>query len=141
MSPRDQQTDFNGLVGENLKRYRRVAGLSQADLASKLGPPFDQSTIARTEGGLRPLKVEEALTIAELLDIDPASLWAPVDEVASARAEHMEAMREWAAIQREREEVDRIRTAFNEKAERVGRRLREASERRIELDPEYPERS
>jgi transcriptional regulator with XRE-family HTH domain len=131
-------TDFNKLVGENLRRYRAAAGLSQVDIADRLGPPFDQSTIARTEAGTRPLKLGEAVTIAKLLDIDPASLWAPIDEVAAARAEHMEAMREFAAIQREAAEREEAGRAFREKSERVGRRLREAHVRREALDPEYP---
>jgi transcriptional regulator with XRE-family HTH domain len=132
-------TDFNKLVGENLRRYRAAAGLSQVDIAARLGPPFEQSTIARTEGGSRPLRLEEALAIAKLLDIDPASLWAPIDEVAAVRAEQMETQREWAAIQRKRAELDETRRAFDEEAQRVGRRNQEVHQRRLAVDPEYGE--
>jgi transcriptional regulator with XRE-family HTH domain len=85
MTPREPQTDFNELVGENLKRYRMFAGLSQAEIADKLGAPFDQSTIARAEKGERPLKLHEAIMITSVLGIDPAKLWAAFDQDAAQR--------------------------------------------------------
>ncbi|MFC7398554.1 multiprotein-bridging factor 1 family protein [Chelatococcus sp. GCM10030263] len=50
---------------------REAAGLTQSDLAAKLGEY--QSFVARLESGQRRVDVVEFLELAELLDFDPAA--------------------------------------------------------------------
>jgi transcriptional regulator with XRE-family HTH domain len=72
-----ESIDFNARVGANIKRLRAAAGLSQADLAHQLterGFPFQQQTILKVEKGIRPLKLEEAQEIAEILRTNTAQL-------------------------------------------------------------------
>ena len=53
-----------------LIQKRKVAGLTQADVASRLGEY--QSFVARVESGQRRVDVVEFLDLAELLGFDPA---------------------------------------------------------------------
>jgi transcriptional regulator with XRE-family HTH domain len=48
---------------------RRKAGLSQAEVAQRLGKP--QSYVAKYEGGERRLDVVEFLAVAAAIDADP----------------------------------------------------------------------
>jgi transcriptional regulator with XRE-family HTH domain len=66
-------TAFNQRVGANLQLHRKAKGYSQSDLAMLLeqhGLPFQQQTILKIEKGARPLRLEEAVVIAEILEID-----------------------------------------------------------------------
>src|SRR5215217_1703109 len=94
MNQRDS-TDFNKRVGAKLQRIRKAAGLSQADLATQLearGLPFQQPTILKVEKGSRPLKLEEAYAIAQILRVNVASLSQHIDNETA----------EWAVAQLER---------------------------------------
>jgi transcriptional regulator with XRE-family HTH domain len=51
-----------------LAKSRKKTGLTQAELAKKLGKP--QSFVAKYEGGERRLDVIELLEVARLLDAD-----------------------------------------------------------------------
>jgi transcriptional regulator with XRE-family HTH domain len=57
------------LVCKLLKRERREAGLSQQEVAGRLGKP--QSFIAKYERGERRLDVVEFCTITRVLGLDP----------------------------------------------------------------------
>jgi transcriptional regulator with XRE-family HTH domain len=53
--------------------HRKAKGYSQSDMARLLedrGLPFQQQTILKIEKGSRPLKLEEAYMIADVLDIE-----------------------------------------------------------------------
>jgi transcriptional regulator with XRE-family HTH domain len=71
---------FDELVGENVRRFRVAAGMSQADLATQMGASSGESvhqqTIQKIEKGTRALKFSEALKIAEALKVDVVSLTA-----------------------------------------------------------------
>ena len=59
----------------------RTAKMSQTELARQLsrrGLPFHQQTVQRIEKGERPLRLNEALEIAEILGSDPADMARPV---------------------------------------------------------------
>lgn len=79
-------------VGENLRRLRVVLRISQAGLAEALtqaGVPYiRQQTIVHIEKGRRPLKLSEALAIADILEVDLGALLAPdrSDEMVQALA-------------------------------------------------------
>lgn len=60
--------NFDEAAGAVVQRIRTEAGLSQADLAEKVagaGVSMHQQTVAKIERGTRPLRLEEALAIAE----------------------------------------------------------------------------
>jgi transcriptional regulator with XRE-family HTH domain len=70
-------TDFNHLLGANVVKVRKASGLSQADLAALLterGFSFQQPMVGKVERGERPLKADELVAIAEILDVKPAAL-------------------------------------------------------------------
>ncbi len=56
---------------------RRAAGLTQVELAKKLGRP--QSFISKVEQGERRLDVVEFLEVARALKTDPSRLLAEID--------------------------------------------------------------
>jgi transcriptional regulator with XRE-family HTH domain len=57
---------------EELMAARRVAGLTQTDVAKRLGQP--QSFVAKYEGGERRVDVIEFVAIARALGTDPLRL-------------------------------------------------------------------
>lgn len=61
-----------------LKDARTRSGLTQADLAAKIGRP--QSFIAKIENGERRVDVVEMVVLARLLRVDPAILLARVEK-------------------------------------------------------------
>jgi len=63
---------------------RKQAGLTQAQLAEKLGSGWHQSTVASMENGQRKIDVLEFLKLSEAIGFDPAEL---LMLVASVREE------------------------------------------------------
>ena len=57
-------------VGQNIKKARKKAGMTQKELAQKLGLSFQ--SIAQWENDLRNPKVETLRKIANALECDPA---------------------------------------------------------------------
>lgn len=55
-------------LGEALRRYRALAGLSQTQLAAKVG--LRQATISQIEGGHGATKVETLCAVLAALDIE-----------------------------------------------------------------------
>lgn len=68
---------LNQQIGENVRRARKAAGLSQAQLASALG--CQQPLISRIENGMVAATIEVLVAIGEATGIAPALLL-PVDE-------------------------------------------------------------
>lgn len=64
-------TDRHRLFCESLKRARKAAGLTQKEVAKRLGE--HQSFVSRYETGERRLDVVEYLEIVEILGIDPGT--------------------------------------------------------------------
>lgn len=60
------------MVSENLKSYRKAAGLTQQGLAEKLHT--GQSTVAQWENGERTPPVKRLISIATALGCTPAEL-------------------------------------------------------------------
>lgn len=56
-------------IGEQIKKYRKEAGLSQKELGERLG--VSQQHIAQYESGKRIPKIETIIKIATALDISP----------------------------------------------------------------------
>lgn len=132
-------TDQEKQVGTQLRRLRLERDLSQKRLAERmaaLGGPYEkwrQSTIDKTEKGLRPIRVNEMFDLAAVLGVAPEVLltWevsgevldaqiAEVEqEIRNAEQAHEEAREQLAGMEQVREASER---AEREWAERVARR-------------------
>lgn len=66
--------DVRVLVGENVRRYRMTAGMSQAELAARMG--VDRAYISGLEGGVRNPTIVTLWHIALALGVDVSSLLA-----------------------------------------------------------------
>lgn len=73
---------LNQIVGENVRRARKDAGLSQAQLAHRLG--CQQPLVSRIETGLISATLEVLVAIGRATDVSPALLL-PGDDDAVAR--------------------------------------------------------
>lgn len=77
-------------LGDNIRRLRDAAGLSQAELAERIGKLDVQGiypqTIAKIEGGTRALKFAEGLALARVLGVRPEALDAPDAAEAEKRS-------------------------------------------------------
>ena len=60
---------------------RKQAGLTQAQLAEKLGSGWHQSTVASMENGQRKIDVLEFLKLSEAIGFDPAEFLKLVSSV------------------------------------------------------------
>ena len=62
-----------GIIGENVKKYREKANLTQAELAEKVG--IGTASVSRIERGEKRLKMETLLAFAYALDISVGLLF------------------------------------------------------------------
>jgi transcriptional regulator with XRE-family HTH domain len=72
-------------IGGNLRRFRERDGQSQAELARRMtaaGHPWQQSTVARTEGGQQPLRAAEMETLAKMFRVEVDEFFSHVGEAA-----------------------------------------------------------
>lgn len=69
--------------GSNMRAMRERKGMSQADLARAMterGRPWHQQTVAETEAGKRPLRLNETVDLAEILgSVVAAFTWDPAE--------------------------------------------------------------
>lgn len=77
--PKSVFTDAYGVLLSKLVEARRTAGLTQVDLAKKLGRP--QPFVSYVERGERRIDVVEFIIIAKAIGIDPASFIAELSAV------------------------------------------------------------
>ncbi|WP_434572969.1 helix-turn-helix transcriptional regulator [Pseudomonas sp. Z1-29] len=71
-------------LGSAIRRYRKVAGLTQAELGEKTG--FDPKTISRFETGTYTPSVEALFLLANALDVQPKAFFADMGEEDEQRA-------------------------------------------------------
>ena len=93
-------------TGERIKQARKAAGLTQTELAEKIGVKF--SAIHKYESGMVVnLKRETIAALAEALDVKPSWLMCmdddPVHELARQTAEHQRLLELWDRA----DEIDR----------------------------------
>ena len=107
-SGRDEQ---ESTLGWRLRRRRKELGLTQTELADKVGT--SQAVIQKIENGksLRPRILEE---IAAALDVKPAWLMFGVEEAGELSDEAIELARAWARLK------EPHRTAMREAILRIG---------------------
>lgn len=79
------------VFGQRLRGLRSVAKLSQVELArrvaQRLGSPVDASAIARIETGARGVKLNEAVAIAQVLEVRLTALVTETDPIDAEVAE------------------------------------------------------
>jgi transcriptional regulator with XRE-family HTH domain len=76
--------DIRRVVGDNVRRFRVSAGLSQEELAARIG--VEQGYVSRLEAGSRNPTIVTIWHAAEALGVRPASLFeAPRREVVSRK--------------------------------------------------------
>ncbi len=61
------------MIGSNIKKYREQKGLSQAELAEKIG--FERSSVAKWENGSLKPYAETLQAIATVLDVPIQKLY------------------------------------------------------------------
>ena len=62
-----------GIIGENVKKYREKANLTQAELAEKVG--IGTASVSRIECGEKRMKMETLRAFADALDISVGLLF------------------------------------------------------------------
>lgn len=77
--PRSRRSPRRVRLQNLLADHRRSAGLTQADLAGRLGRP--QSFVSKYETGERRLDVIEFLEVIEALAVDPAVVLAELGRI------------------------------------------------------------
>ena len=70
--------DPKKLFGENLKRARQAAGLSQDELAARSG--LHRTYVSSVERGHRNVSLENIFALAKAVGCDPRDLLAPQGE-------------------------------------------------------------
>jgi transcriptional regulator with XRE-family HTH domain len=126
MTSQQVSTDFNQRVGANIQRLRKEKGMSQADLARELtarGYSFQHQGILKIEKGVRPLKAEEFIAVAEVLHVNPGMLSDAPAEAAFAATQLHNAMAALTEIQQQMIELERDRGRYE--------RLRQEAEDRL----------
>jgi transcriptional regulator with XRE-family HTH domain len=112
------------LFAANLRAARERAGLSQEGLAAKMaasGHPMRQQVIARIEAGLRPVRLGEAMALAEAVGTTAGTLAMPPAIVAEAAALAEEASQARAAHAAAIEQAARFAVLRESLAARVAR--------------------
>ena len=74
----DDYAERERYADQQIRRARVEMGWTQEDLAHamrQLGFRWSQSTVARVEGGRRPVQFAEVAALADLLDIQRGSYW------------------------------------------------------------------
>ena len=72
--------DIRRRFGTNLRRCRLAAGLSQEEVAARMG--VDRAHVSSMERGLQNVTLMTLSLVAQALKIDPAVLMAPISEIA-----------------------------------------------------------
>lgn len=72
-------------IGENIRRLRRAAGLSQEELAERLDPPYTRPAVTAWESGRAKPRMDTLVQIAAVFGVDPSDLMGGrADPVASS---------------------------------------------------------
>ncbi|WP_402371426.1 helix-turn-helix domain-containing protein [Isoptericola rhizosphaerae] len=73
-------------LGQNVRRLREAAGLSQAHVADAMAEAgiegFYPQTVLKVEKGTRALKFVEGLELARVLGVEPQHLYSPAPQTA-----------------------------------------------------------
>lgn len=64
--------------GKNLRRFRKLAGLTQIELSNALGYGPNSSAICQIEKGLKGMQQDKFMRLHDVIHVDPAALLGPV---------------------------------------------------------------
>ena len=78
-------TDEYGIVLLRLVEARTFAGLTQSDLAARIGKP--QSYVSKYERGERRLDVLELIRVCQVLNIDTSTIVCEIEKTLTASSE------------------------------------------------------
>lgn len=65
--------EIDGVIGENLRRFRTLRGMTQAELASEMGITFQQ--VQKYERGFNRLSASRLFKASQVLETDPSALF------------------------------------------------------------------
>jgi transcriptional regulator with XRE-family HTH domain len=65
--------DIRRLVGDNVRRYRLAAGMTQEELAARMG--FEQEYLSNLEAGKRNPTITTVWKAANALKVEPSQLF------------------------------------------------------------------
>lgn len=96
----------DSVIGESVARLRAAADMPQAELAARVrrgGHRWSQATVWSVEKGERPLRLSEAVLLAEILEFDleqlydqkSVELWAAENLVDDAKERYEKARRDY----------------------------------------------
>jgi transcriptional regulator with XRE-family HTH domain len=135
MTIEPDSADFNECVGSNVQRFRKAVGMSQTDLAQALterGASFQQQTVLKVEKGSRPLKLDEAALIADILTVpmfDLLIMRSNAGELVEAAIELNKANETLRRLQARRDALTQQLEQLDEETAQAETAQREASER------------
>ena len=69
-----ESIDYYYMIGTNIAYYRRLAGLTQAQLAEKVGVSRVHISFIEAPNMVRPFSIELLFKIAKALHVEPAKL-------------------------------------------------------------------
>lgn len=57
-------------LGDNIRRARIAAGMTQEEVAVNFDPPMSRVSITRIEGGKQPIDFEKLVVMASIIGVD-----------------------------------------------------------------------
>lgn len=76
-------TPISSIIGSNIRRYRELAGITQDELAWRVGS--HRPIVSRAERGTHELELKAIYAYADALDIPVGLLIEGIDQVVSNR--------------------------------------------------------
>jgi ribosome-binding protein aMBF1 (putative translation factor) len=57
-------------IGENIRKHRVAAGMSQEEVAANFDPPLARAILTRTENGQQRIELDRLIMIASIIGVD-----------------------------------------------------------------------
>lgn len=62
--------DVRTQIGENIRKARVAAGMSQEEVAANFDPPIARAIITRTENGQQRIEIDRLIMIASIIGVE-----------------------------------------------------------------------
>lgn len=98
------------VAGQELRRLRTARRWSQEEVTQRLGYPWHQSAMAKTEAAQRPLRLNELVALCQLYGVTLASLLTALPAMTDRELEEQAT----AKLARLEDRVARIRAVLDE---------------------------
>lgn len=125
--------------GRRVKKLRKDAGLTQADLAERLsqwGRSYHQTTVAKLESGTRPTSLEELIPLSVALGIPQQAFFQDPSPADQAEREARQAEQEVLRLRAELDEVRDQQRRLRRQLEQAEQTYAEKSAALRQIDPE-----